>query len=79
MSCPDTSSSVYMNFHGAYRFNSIMSKSYYYGEGALYKFRNEFFNAPKNYDAYLTKIYGDYMKLPPEDQRNKHCTEVIDD
>ena len=78
MKCPDTTSKVYMNFHGAYRFNRIMSKEYYYGDGAMYTFRGEQFNAPANYDAYLTKIYGDYMKLPPEDQRNKHCTEVVD-
>lgn len=75
----DISSKVYMNFNGAYRFNSIMSKESYYGDGALYTFRNEKFNAPENYDAYLTKIYGNYMQLPPEDQRNKHCTEVIVD
>lgn len=78
MKCPDTTSKVYMNFHGAYRFNSIMSKDFYYGDGATYTFRGEQFNAPANYDAYLTKIYGDYMKLPPEDQRNKHCTEVVE-
>lgn len=27
--------------------------------------------APKDTDAYLKKIYGDYMKLPPEEQRIK--------
>lgn len=26
----------------------------------------------KDYDTYLTCIYGDYMKLPPEDQRVNH-------
>lgn len=26
--------------------------------------------APKNYDAYLRHIYGDYMQLPPEDKRH---------
>ena len=77
MSIPDESSKVYMNFHGAYRFNSIMEKDFYYGDGAKYTFRGELFNAPQNYDAYLKKIYGDYMKLPPEEDRNKHKTEVV--
>ena len=27
---------------------------------------------PKNTDAYLSKRYGDYMKLPPEDKRHNH-------
>jgi len=78
MKYPDTQSDVYMNFNGAYRFNSIMEKSVYYRDGAKYNFRGELFNAPENYDAYLTKIYGDYMKLPPVEVRNKHCTEVIE-
>ena len=31
------------------------------------------FPISKHYDDYLTTAYGDYMKLPPEDQReNRH-------
>lgn len=78
MAYSDTMSKVYMNFNGAYRFNSIMEKDIYYKDGAKYIFRDELFNAPENYDAYLSKIYGDYMKLPPVESRNKHCTEVVD-
>ena len=26
-------------------------------------------NVPKNYDKILTKLYGNYMQLPPEDKR----------
>lgn len=29
-----------------------------------------------NYDIYLTNLYGDYMKLPPEDKRVPHCDEA---
>jgi len=28
--------------------------------------------APKNYDKYLRSFYGDYMKLPPENERYPH-------
>lgn len=34
------------------------------------------FWAPQEWDKYLTQIYGDYMKLPPEDQRVNHNMEV---
>ena len=27
---------------------------------------------PRNYDAYLTRLFGDYMQLPPEERREKH-------
>lgn len=38
------------------------------------------FPIPKNYDEILTKIYGDYMQLPPLEQRETHhgiCKIVI--
>jgi lipopolysaccharide cholinephosphotransferase len=35
-------------------------------------FEGKYFNAPADPDAYLRKIYGDYMKLPDEDQRRVH-------
>lgn len=36
------------------------------------EFEGHYFYAPQKYDAYLTELYGDYMKLPPEDQRTTH-------
>lgn len=32
------------------------------------KFEGYYFNAPHDYDAYLTKMFGDYMKLPSQMQ-----------
>lgn len=36
------------------------------------EFEGHIFNAPSNYDKYLRGIYGDYMKLPPENKRTRH-------
>lgn len=36
-------------------------------------FRNEKFKIIKDYDKFLKKEYGDYMKLPPLEERNGHC------
>lgn len=33
------------------------------------KFEGRAYKAPRQYDYFLTKIYGDYMKLPPENKR----------
>lgn len=39
----------------------------------LLEFEKEFFLAPQNYEVYLTSVYGNYMDLPPENQRyNRH-------
>ncbi len=42
-------------------------------------FENTKVRVPVNYDAYLTKDYGDYMKLPPVEERvTLHPTAIID-
>ena len=35
-------------------------------------FENRTYKAMKGYDEYLTNTYGNYMALPPEDQRTQH-------
>ena len=35
-------------------------------------------NIPKNYDKLLTQIYGDYMKIPPEEDRYNAAPEILD-
>ena len=48
-------------------------------ELADYSFEGEIFKGPKDYHKYLTDLYGDYMILPPEDQReNRHQIVEID-
>ena len=32
-------------------------------------FEGELFKGPANCDGYLKEVYGDYMKLPPENKR----------
>jgi lipopolysaccharide cholinephosphotransferase len=44
-----------------------------------YPFEEELFRGVKDYDSYLSLLYGDYMKLPPEDQReNRHQIVEVD-
>jgi len=42
-------------------------------------FEGEEYNAPSCWDEYLSGIYGDYMKLPPEEKRKTHDMEVTID
>lgn len=48
-----------------------MPKSWF-TDTAEYQFESAKLYGAKDYDAELTYIYGDYMKLPPEDERGQH-------
>lgn len=51
----------------------------WYEELAEYIFEGEPFKGPKQFDAVLTAQFGDYMQLPPEDQReNRHQIIAVD-
>lgn len=41
----------------------------YLGDGIKLQFESHMFNVPLRYSELLTKTYGDYMKLPPEEKR----------
>lgn len=36
------------------------------------EFEGKLYHAPGNYDLYLSQLYGDYMKLPPEEKQKSH-------
>ena len=59
------------NIMGAYRTREIVPADFY-GEGAYYPFEDMQLRGMAKADAYLTFTYGDYMQLPPEDQRKTH-------
>lgn len=43
------------------------------------RFEDALFPVPKDYDEALTRCYGNFMELPPEDKRvANHNTQVID-
>ncbi len=39
-------------------------------------YEGRFFSCPANPDAYLKDLYGDYMKLPPEEKRVVHAVYI---
>ena len=44
-----------------------------------HKFENVELSVPKEYDSFLRQIYGDYMMLPPENERvSRHGILLID-
>ncbi len=74
----DYETSVYAgNFMGAYKMKEVFPKKYY-EETAEYEFEGMKCPAPKDYDAVLTQMYGDYMTPPPKEEQNKHSTQVLE-
>ena len=65
----DYDSSEYIWPYGGGRLNM---KKEYYGNPIRLQFEDGFFWAPEHYHEALTLGYGDYMKLPPEDQRKPY-------
>ena len=56
---------------GSYRNKEIVEQNVF-SEYVDLPFEDAMFKCPKNYDRYLSSIYGDYMKLPPENKRITH-------
>ena len=58
---------------GAYRTKEILPTEVYEGR-ATHVFEGHEFSILKDYDTFLTAVYGDYMQLPPEEKRVTHHT-----
>ena len=56
---------------GDYGSKEVMPKEIFDGCVKV-SFEGEQFDAVADYDTFLTKLYGDYMKLPPEEKRVTH-------
>ena len=54
-----------------YKFKECFEREWF-NEQKEYDFEKYKFKGPLNYDSFLTKLYGNYMELPPEDKRRDH-------
>ena len=75
---PTVGSGYEFNFMGStHAFREIFSKEIF-GKNTKYQFEDMMLVGPKDYDSYLKKLYGDYMKLPPVEERNIHAEEFVE-
>ena len=59
---------------GAYKTKEIVPREYFgmEEEPVYLEFEDIKLRVPKQYEIYLTHMYGDYKKLPPENRRKVH-------
>lgn len=65
---------------GAYKTKEIVPRTYFgetYDEYSVWDFEGMKLRGPKQWDAYLTHMFGDYQKLPPEAERKVHYKPCI--
>lgn len=64
---------------GAYKTREIVPAGYFglKEEPVYLDFEDMKVRAPKQYEPYLTHMYGEYKNLPPEDQRKAHYQGTI--
>lgn len=60
----------YSEIFGRARFHNAFTPKALYGTPRLTKFEDTEFPVQEKCEEYLTRIFGDYMRLPPENQRN---------
>lgn len=70
--CKDEDAKYFVNLGSNYNYvKQTISKNKYFPP-VMVEFEGGFYNAPKDWDYILKRIYGDYMKLPQEDMRVTH-------
>lgn len=65
------------NLVGAWGFKEVMGNEII-GKPQLYDFEDFKIYGPEKYDEYLTKLYGDWRKLPPLEKRTSHHDFYLD-
>lgn len=72
----DMDSDEIINFLAAYGFKEVFTRESF-ATSEEYDFEGRKLKGPKDYNSVLSRIYGDYMVIPPVDDRNKHQAEII--
>ena len=51
-------------------------KTEWFNNKTRLEFEGKYYSAPVHYHEYLTHIYGNYMELPPVEDRKTHLLEA---
>jgi len=75
-SCDPRKTGCTVNFMSEYKWRTVCPSDWY-GKGRIVPFDGFSVRIPDKAEDILSCIYGDYLQLPPEDQRYKHSMTII--
>lgn len=68
----------YINIFSVYSMQKEMLKEEWVDHPSQMQYEGDTYDTVGDVHAYLTHLYGDYMKLPPEEKRKKIHNEIFD-
>lgn len=78
MLCVEDENLKYLYENGTEDYEKWCFPREYFIEQTRAEFEGCYFSIPQKYDEYLRRAYGEYMELPPENEReNRHLIEEI--
>ena len=75
----DKETEYVVNMCGSYSYDKERKKRDMFLKTELHQFEGYSYSIPYDYDIFLKEVYGDYMKLPPVDQRSGRHEIVLSD
>ena len=73
----NTDSQYYLNYGSPYNLIKETLPIHEFEPYSKLEFEGKFYNVPRNWDLYLSNIYGDYLTLPPLEKRTAHYPQLI--
>ena len=73
----NTDAKSYLNYGSRYSLINETIPIIEFEPYAQMEFEGKIYNVPRNWNLYLSRIYGDYMTLPPEEKRITHYPQFI--
>lgn len=77
-SCKEEKAKYYVGFGNMNDMKKYYYPLEYFGDGVIHDFEGVPCLVPVDSDSLLRQIYGDYMQLPPEEQRVGHLPTMLD-
>lgn len=75
-SLPDTGEICSTLSH--YKYEKLCMPKEVFGTPRLYNFEGRMYYGPEKIEKYLTRIFGNYMKLPPANVQKELTDKIVD-